>query len=105
MGAVCRKPFDGEDRLADGDRGGNAAGPERAAIDVHRTRPALADAAAEFGARQPNQIADHPQQGRLRVRIDSMPRPIDREIKRQYFSDKPRSSRNFGIRRHDHEES
>jgi hypothetical protein len=50
--------------------------------------PALADAAAELRAGQTDQIADDPEQWCLLISIDSMHRPIDREIKRQCFSDK-----------------
>ena len=69
-------PFDRDDRLADGHRRGDAAGADRPAIDMQRARTALPDAAAELGARQPNVIADHPQQRRLRVCIDGMHVPL-----------------------------
>ena len=55
---------------------GDAAGADRPAIDVHRARAALPDAAAELGAGQPDVIADHPQQRRLRVRVDGMHVPL-----------------------------
>jgi hypothetical protein len=49
---------------------------------MQRARTALPDAAAELGARQPDVIADHPQQWRLRVGIDGMPCSIHVQIER-----------------------
>src|SRR5688572_33188016 len=57
-----RQAFDGGDLLA-GHRGHRrAAGARRHAVDVDGARAALRDAAAELGARQPELIANHPQQ-------------------------------------------
>src|SRR5512138_552260 len=41
MGAIRGESFDGEDRLADGNRGWNAAGPDRTPVDVHSAGAAL----------------------------------------------------------------
>src|SRR5262245_17769982 len=48
MRAVRRHALDGHDRFADGRRGRHAAGADGAAVDMHRARAALADAAAEL---------------------------------------------------------
>src|SRR5262249_29883775 len=52
------------------------------AVDMQRAGSALPDAAAELRARQPDVIADHPQQGRLRIGIDRMSRSVNVQIER-----------------------
>ena len=70
------------DRLADRGRRRDAAGADRPAVDVQRAGAALPDAAAELGAGQPDVIADHPEQRRLRVGIDGMHGSVDGQIER-----------------------
>ena len=86
MTAVGRESLDGHHRLADGRGRRDTAGPDGAAIDVQRACAALSDAAAELRAGQPDLIADHPQQRRLRVRVDGMPRAVDDELERHTLS-------------------
>src|SRR6185436_1443908 len=82
MCAVWRETFDGEDRFADSGRCGNAAGAHHAAVHVQRAGTALSDAAGELRARQPDVFADHPEERRLRVRIDRMSRAVDGQLER-----------------------
>ena len=60
----------------------DAAGADGPPVDVQRAGAALPDAAAELRARQPDVIANHPQQRGLRVGIDGMPRSVDDQIER-----------------------
>ena len=53
-----------------------------AAVDVHRARAALPDAAAELGARQADVIANDPQQRSLGIRIDGMHGSVDGQSER-----------------------
>ena len=48
-------------------------GPLRAPVDVHRTRAALPDPAPVLRPRQPQRVAQHPQQRRLRFDIHLVP--------------------------------
>src|SRR5215204_5234423 len=82
MIAVRGKTLNGHHRLADGRGRRHTAGPDGAAIDVQRARAALPDAAAELGAGESDLISDHPQQRRLQVRVDSVPRAVDDELER-----------------------
>src|SRR5881394_2347595 len=80
--AVARHALDRLDRLADREGGGEAARADRLTVDVHRARAALRDPAAELRAREPEVVADHPEQRRLRVRVDSVRCAVDRELER-----------------------
>src|SRR5207244_13442936 len=82
MVAIRRDAFDRIDPFADSRGRLDAAGSDRLTIDMHRARAALPDAATELGACQPDMIADHPQQWRLRVGIDGMPCSIHVQIER-----------------------
>src|SRR3954467_6003712 len=66
MRRVRRKPLDGDDLVG----GLDAADRDRArahhfAVDVHRAGAALRDAAAVFGAREADMLADDPQERRV----------------------------------------
>src|SRR5262245_29139899 len=80
MRAVGRYALDGQDRLADGRGGRDAAGADGAAVDVHGARTALPDAAAEFRAGQADVVTDDPQQRRLRIGIDVMDPSVDGQV-------------------------
>jgi len=45
------------------------AGAHRSATQMNRARTALADAAAELGALESHDVADHPQEGHVRGHI------------------------------------
>src|SRR5438309_3519317 len=63
--AVLGQAFDRRDALV-GDRGdGQYAGTGSGSIQVHGTRAALCDAAAELRARQPECVAQHPEERRV----------------------------------------
>jgi len=82
MAAIGRDSFDRGDFLADRGLRAHAAGSDRLTIDMQRARAALPDAATEFSAGEAEMIANHPQQWRLRVRIDGMSRSIHVQIER-----------------------
>jgi hypothetical protein len=85
MTSIWRDAFDRDDLLAHGRSRRNAAGSDRSAIEVHRARTALADAAAELGAGEPDVIAYHPQQGCLQVCVNGMRRSIHDQLERHTF--------------------
>ena len=67
--AVRGEAFDRRDRGALDRRHGHAARPLGLAVDVHGARPAIADAAPEFRAGQPQRFADRPEQRRVRIDV------------------------------------
>ena len=69
MRAVRRQPFERRDRRVRRRRHRRLAGAHRAAAQVHRARAALPDAAAELGALQVQDVANHPQQGHVRRHV------------------------------------
>jgi hypothetical protein len=82
----CAEPLDRRDAapVQHGERG--QARIHGGAIDDDGTRAALAEAATELGAVQPELIAQHVKQRRRRIGLDLMLRVIDRQ------GDHPRSS-------------
>jgi hypothetical protein len=70
MHPVRRQAFDGGNRLTDRGRNRNTAGANRSVVDVQSAGPALRNATAEFSAREPKLIADHPEQRRFRRNVD-----------------------------------
>src|SRR5580658_6558060 len=70
MGPVRRKSFERRDRRFGGRGDGRLTAPHGLAVQVHRARAALSDAAAVLGPFQLQNIADHPQQGHIRGYID-----------------------------------
>ena len=64
--------LDGRDLAAADRRDRQRARAHRLAVDIHRARAALRDAAAVFRAGEPDAIADCPQQGRIGIDIDLM---------------------------------
>jgi hypothetical protein len=81
MIAVIGDTFNRRDFLADSRGGGSAAGAHRLSVDMNRACTALPDTAAELRSRQADIVANHPQQGRLRIRINGMTRCVHGEIK------------------------
>ena len=60
-------------------RNGNLAGAHGLAVDVHRAGAAQAGAAAEFGARELEVLAHHPEQWRVGLSLDARRLAIDCE--------------------------
>jgi hypothetical protein len=78
--AAGREALDRRDPLAgDGADRGDAR-PHRLAVEVHRARAALCDAAAELGPGQAEQVAQRPQQRHLRGRVDLDLLVVDGEL-------------------------
>src|SRR5688572_3113431 len=76
MRSVRREPFDRDDRgVADG-RHRRRARPHGVAAQVHGARAALADAAAELGPLQVEDVSEHPQQGHVAGDIDGRRLPV-----------------------------
>src|SRR6202011_1989677 len=80
MRPIRRQAFDGGYRLTDRGRDRNAAGANRSIVDVQSAGPALRNATAEFGAREPKLIADHPEQRSFRRDVDGMPNSVHRKL-------------------------
>jgi hypothetical protein len=80
MHPVRRQAFDGGNRLTDRGRNRNTAGANRSVVDVQSAGPALRNATAEFSAREPKLIADHPEQGSFRCYVDRMANSIHRKL-------------------------
>src|SRR5262249_10206824 len=76
---VGRQALDGGYRLAGGVLDRDEAGESRLAVHVHGARAALPRAAAVLGAGQAQLLAQHPQQGRIRVSRDGAARTVDGE--------------------------
>src|ERR671924_12 len=75
--AVLGQAFDGRDALV-GDRGdGQHAGAGRDAVQVHGTGAALCNAAAELRAREPECIAQHPEERRVGRDVDRFALAVD----------------------------
>src|SRR6266700_5157595 len=77
---VDREALDRGDVLADGVAGLHATGSHCGAIDVNRAGAALGDAAAIFGAGQPDVFTDRPKQRRVRLDIDIDGLSVDAEL-------------------------
>src|SRR6266581_4616715 len=81
MQAVDREALDGDDAVGGldaADRDG--AGAPQLAVDVHRARAALRDAAAVLGSRQARLLADGPQQRRVGLHLHVTHLAIDVEL-------------------------
>src|SRR5712691_8386482 len=78
--AVDRESLDRGDLLADGFADLHATGSHRGAIDVNRAGAALGDAAAIFGAGQPDVFTDRPKQRRVRLDVDIDGLSVDAEL-------------------------
>src|SRR6185437_14322136 len=72
--------FDGGDRAAGHGLQRGDAGSDGLAVEVHRAGPALADAAAELRALQPDLVTDHPEQGNIVLPADAGLAAIDGEL-------------------------
>ena len=70
--------FDGGDRPVADRSDGQHAGTHGLAADMDRAGAALRDAATEFRASQPKNIAEYPEQGHIVGNIDGFLRTIDR---------------------------
>src|SRR5215471_7332003 len=78
--SVLRQTFDGGDLLALDRAHRHRARTHRNAVDVHRARAALRDAAAVFRAGETDVLADHPQEWRVTFHLHVVRRPIDVEL-------------------------
>src|SRR5262245_39636551 len=70
MAAVSGDAFDSCDLLTLRRAGGETAGSHSLTIHVYSACTALPDAATELGSRQPNMIANDPEQGSLRIGVN-----------------------------------
>jgi hypothetical protein len=78
--------LDGDDFLVFGNRvERDCAGAHRHAVDMHRARPALRDAAAIFGARQADMLADDPQERHVVLDVDLNDFAVDVELRHSDF--------------------
>src|SRR6266404_4795269 len=81
MRAGGRKRLDGDDLVGELQRtDGTGAGTPHFAVDMHRARAALRDAAAVFGAGEAHLLADHPEQGGVGLRLHVTDPAIDIEL-------------------------
>src|SRR5882672_2600689 len=78
--AIRRQSFNGRDLLADDFANERAAGAHRGAVDENRAGAALRDAAAIFGAGQPDVFTDRPKQRRVRLNVDIDCLSVDAEL-------------------------
>src|SRR6266567_7642932 len=78
--AVDRESLDRGDLFADGFADLHAARSHRDAVDVNRAGAALGDAAAIFGAGQPDVFTDRPKQRRVRLDVDIGCLSVDAEL-------------------------
>src|SRR5258708_6372728 len=69
--------LDGGEGMADGGARRHPAGPPRDPIQVHGAGAAERDAAAELGAVHAEHVAQDPQQGHIRVRVDRLRLAVD----------------------------
>src|SRR2546421_5170374 len=77
--AVLGQAFDGGDALVgDGGDGQHASAGGRA-VQVHRARAALRDAAAELGAREAECVAQHPEERRVGRDVDRLTLAVEGE--------------------------
>src|SRR3546814_14483379 len=67
MRAVARQRFDSGDEAALGGGDGDRAAPHRLAVDVNGAGPAIAGAAAIFGAGEIGSVAQRPEEGGVGV--------------------------------------
>lgn len=72
--------FYGGDIAPDDARNGGDAGAQHVAVDHHRARAALCQAAAVFGPGQPQVVPDDPQQWCVRVGIDLVGLLVDSKL-------------------------
>ena len=84
--AVYGKALNGFDLLALEAGNRHRTGSQWQAIDQHRARAADADAAAIFGAGQPEVIAQHPEQRGLGIDIESVLFAVDGQLGHGIFS-------------------
>src|SRR2546428_8792121 len=69
--------LDGGDRMSDRSAHRHHAGSPRHAVQVHGAGAAQCDAAAELGAVHPKQVAQGPEEGHVRVRVDLVRLAVD----------------------------
>src|SRR6185436_4098562 len=81
QGARGGEAFDGGDLLALGPGDRHHAGPDRGAVEVHRARAALCDAAAVLGSGEADLFPDHPEQGGAGIDVDLESLAVDREAR------------------------
>ena len=79
LGILARQPLDGRDRSAFDSRHRHRAGAHRSAIDVHGAAAAERDATTELRSVETEVLTQHPQQRRVRVRLDGARLAIDDE--------------------------
>src|SRR5205807_9754889 len=79
VGAVLRQAFDRGDALVGDSRNGQHARSGRRAIQMHRTRAALGDAAAELRACETERVAQHPEERRVGGDVDRFTLAVDGE--------------------------
>ena len=81
MRGIGREALDGDDLVARlHGRERERAGALHFAVDVHRARAALRDAAAVFGAGEADLFADHPQKRRVRLGLHVTHFAVDVEL-------------------------
>src|SRR5437773_4648640 len=86
MRAGRGQPFDGDDPVACLDRAQrNRARATNLAVDVHRARAALRDAATILGAGQSDLLSDDPQQRRVILRLHVVDLAVDVELCHETF--------------------
>src|SRR5256714_8666861 len=77
--AVLGQAFDGGDALVGDGGDGQHASARGRAVQVHRARAALRDAAAELGARESERVAQHPEQRRVGRDVDRLTLAVESE--------------------------
>src|SRR2546430_7581453 len=82
VGAVLGQAFDRRDALVGDGRNGQHARPRGHAVQMHGTRAALCDAAAELGARETERVAQHPEERRVGCDVDGFALAVDGEADR-----------------------
>src|SRR5215472_2004484 len=97
MGAVGREPFDGQDLGAVDIADLDLAGPGRRTVEMHRAGAALGDAAAIFGAGEPQLVTQDPEQRRLRLDIQLMALAVHRDGGHAALPRKPSDTPSLGV--------
>jgi hypothetical protein len=77
VAVVRREAFAGRDLGAVERADRHRARAHRSAVEMHGARAALGDAAAEFGAGQADDVAQHPQEWRIRLDVDLVRSSVD----------------------------
>jgi hypothetical protein len=77
MGGFPRESLDGGNPADRGGRSGDEAGADRQPVEMHRTGPAEAGAAAELGTRQAEMVSEYPEKRRILICIDPVETPVD----------------------------